>query len=455
MELSSLTAVSPIDGRYAEQTQDLRALFSEYGLMRHRTQVEVRWLQHLASHPELPEIAALSAHAQSILTALVENFSEQDARRVKNIERTTKHDIKALEYFLKEKIQGNEELERLGEFFHFACTSEDINNLAYALTISQARAQALLPLMDEIVDRLTALAHGFAAQPMLSRTHGQPASPTTVGKEMAIVVHRLRRQREQLVAQPILAKMNGAVGNYNAHRAAYPGVDWIGLSSDFVTSLGLHWNPYTSQIEPHDYIAEFTQTVSRFNTVLIDFCRDMWGYISLGYFGQKTEPGEVGSSTMPHKINPIDFENAEGNLGLSNALLAHFAAKLPISRWQRDLSDSTVLRNLGVSIAHAVIAYRVCLRGLSKTQLIVEALEADLGTAWEVLAEAIQTTLKRYGAAQPYEQLKSLTQGRSVNHAELQRFIASLSIPDREKARLAAMTPRDYIGAAEELAKTI
>jgi adenylosuccinate lyase len=455
MELSSLTALSPIDGRYAEQTQDLRPLFSEYGLIRHRTQVEVRWLQHLAGHPKLPEIGGLSPHAQSILATVVDNFSEQDARRVKNIERTTKHDVKALEYFLKEKVQGNQELERLSEFFHFACTSEDINNLAYALTIREARTQALLPLMDEMVDRLTELAHRYAAQPMLARTHGQAASPTTVGKEMAVWVHRLRRQREQLVALPLLGKMNGAVGNYNAHRAAYPDVDWIALTSEFVTSLGLQWNPYTNQIEPHDYIAEFAHAVSRFNTVLIDYCRDMWGYISLGYFSQKTETGEIGSSTMPHKVNPIDFENAEGNLGLSNALFAHFASKLPISRWQRDLSDSTVLRNLGVSIAHSVVAYRSCLRGLGKTQLVTEALEVDLNAAWEVLAEAIQTTLRRYGVAEAYEQLKSLTHGRSVERANIQGFIASLSIPDAEKVRLAAMTPRDYTGAAEELAKAI
>ena len=455
MELSPLTALSPIDGRYAEHTQELRPLFSEYGLIRHRTQVEVRWLQHLAGFTGLPELGELSSHAQSILATVVDNFSEQDARRVKNIERTTNHDVKALEYFLKEKVRGNQELERLSEFFHFACTSEDINSLAYALIIREARTQALLPLMDEMVDRLTELAHRYASQPMLARTHGQAASPTTVGKEIAIWVHRLRRQREQLVGLAILGKMNGAVGNYNAHRAAYPDVDWVALAREFVTNLGLQWNPYTNQIEPHDYIAEFAHVVSRFNTVLIDFCRDMWGYISLGYFGQKTEPGEIGSSTMPHKVNPIDFENAEGNLGVSNALLAHFAAKLPISRWQRDLSDSTVLRNLGVSIAHSVVAYRSCLRGLGKTQLVPEALEIDLDAAWEVLAEAIQTTLRRYGVSEAYEQLKSVTHGRSVDRAQIQSFIASLNLPEAEKIRLSDLTPRDYTGAAEELAKMI
>ncbi|HEB81099.1 MAG TPA: adenylosuccinate lyase, partial [Chromatiales bacterium] len=366
MELTPLTAVSPVDGRYGAKTDELRPLFSEYGLIHHRVLVEVRWLEALAEAPTITEVAPLSDHARAILQGIADHFTLEDARRVKNIERTTNHDVKAVEYFLKEKIAGNAELEAMGEFFHFACTSEDINNLAYALMLRTARAQALLPPMDELIDVLRDLAHRHARRAMLSRTHGQPASPTTLGKELANFVYRLKRQRDQLAAVTLLGKMNGAVGNFNAHRVAYPEVDWPGFAARFVRGLGLEWNPYTTQIEPHDYMVELFDTVARFNVVLIDFCRDVWGYISLGYFHQRTLAGEIGSSTMPHKVNPIDFENAEGNLGLANALLRHLGEKLPISRWQRDLSDSTVLRNLGVGVAHCAIAYRSCLKGLAR-----------------------------------------------------------------------------------------
>ena len=455
MELSTLTAISPVDGRYGDKTANLRALFSEYALIRQRVRVEVRWLQALARHPDIAEVPVLSSHAQNILDGIADNFSVEDAQRVKNIERTTNHDVKAVEYFLKEKIAGNTELEGLNEFFHFACTSEDINNLAYALMLREARTQALLPLMDELVDSLRARAHQYADQPMLARTHGQPASPTTLGKELANVVARLKRQRAQLVAVPLLGKINGAVGNYNAHLAAYPELDWTTMARDFVTGMGLEWNAYTTQIEPHDYVAEFFDALARFNTIMIDLCRDLWSYISIGYFKQKTVAGEVGSSTMPHKVNPIDFENAEGNLGIANALFDHLAAKLPISRWQRDLSDSTVLRNLGVGVAYSTIAYQSCLKGVSKLEVDAQRLADDLNQNWEVLAEAIQTVMRRHGVEKPYEKLKELTRGQRLDRAAMQAFINTLALPDEAKARLMAMTPASYTGNAAQQARDV
>lgn len=455
MELATLTAISPIDGRYGDKTADLRPIFSEYGLIRHRVLVEVRWLQALARHPGIPEVPPLSTHAEHVLDGIVTQFSLEDAQRVKNIERTTNHDVKAVEYFLKEKIAGNAELEKVSEFIHFACTSEDINNLAYALMLREARAQALLPMMDEVIAAVRTLAHRYADLPMLSRTHGQPASPTTLGKEMANVAFRLKRQREQLAGVPMLGKINGAVGNYNAHLVAYPEVDWTAFARDFVTGLGLEWNPYTTQIEPHDYIAELFDVQARFNTILMDFCRDVWSYISLGYFKQKTVAGEVGSSTMPHKVNPIDFENAEGNLGLANAIFDHLAAKLPVSRWQRDLTDSTVLRNLGVGIAHSTIAYQSCLKGIGKLEADPARLAADLDANWEVLAEPIQTVMRRYGIEKPYEKLKELTRGRTVNGETLRAFVATLAIPDEAKAQLLELTPAGYTGNAARQARDI
>jgi len=455
MELSQLTAISPVDGRYGSKTETLRPIFSEYGLIRHRVIVEVRWLQALARHTDIPEVPSLSVHAERVLNEIVDKFSEQDAQRVKNIERTTNHDVKAVEYFLKEKIVGNEELEAVSEFIHFACTSEDINNLAYALMLREARNQALLPLLDAVIHEITALAHHYADEPMLSRTHGQTASPTTVGKEMANVVARLRRQREQFAAIPVLGKINGAVGNYNAHLVAYPAIDWPAFARQFVSDLGLEFNPYTTQIEPHDYIAEQFDALARFNTVLLDFCRDVWGYISLGYFRQKTVAGEIGSSTMPHKVNPIDFENAEGNLGIANALFTHFAAKLPVSRWQRDLTDSTVLRNLGVAVAHCVIACESCLKGISKLQVNAQRTAEDLDSSWEVLAEALQTAMRRYGIEKPYEKLKDLTRDQAVTRDTLAEFIETLELPDAVKAELASLTPAGYTGNAADQARSI
>ena len=455
MELSQLTAISPIDGRYGAKTDALRPIFSEYGLIRHRVIVEIRWLQALAAHENIKEVPALGGHAERVLNDIIEIFNEQDAQRVKNIERTTNHDVKAVEYFLKEKIAGNTELEAISEFIHFACTSEDINNLAYALMLREARSQALLPLMDDVIKVLTELAHRYADEPMLARTHGQTATPTTVGKEMANVVARLHRQREQFAAIPMLGKINGAVGNYNAHQVAYPDVDWPAFSRQFISKLGLEFNPYTTQIEPHDYMAEQFDTLARFNTVLMDFCRDVWAYISLGYFKQKTIAGEVGSSTMPHKVNPIDFENAEGNLGIANALYAHFSAKLPVSRWQRDLSDSTVLRNLGVAISHSVIAYESCLKGVGKLQLNPARTAEDLDNSWEVLAEALQTVMRRHGIEKPYEKLKDLTRDQAVNQSTLQAFIRTLDLPDSVKDELAGLTPSTYTGNASEQARSI
>jgi adenylosuccinate lyase len=455
MDLTTLTAVSPIDGRYGPKTADLQPIFSEYGLIRHRVRVEVRWLQALAAEPGISEVPSLSEHATHLLDHLVDNFSVEDAQRVKNIERTTNHDVKAVEYFLKERIAGNAELAAVGEFIHFACTSEDINNLAYALMLREGRTLSLLPLMDELVDTLRDRAHLFAAIPMLSRTHGQPASPTTVGKELANAAFRLKRQRDQVAAVTILGKINGAVGNYNAHLLAYPEVDWPAFAQAFVTGLGLESNPYTTQIEPHDYIAELFHAVARFNTALLDLCRDMWGYIALGYFKQRTVAGEVGSSTMPHKVNPIDFENAEGNVGIANALFEHLGAKLAVSRWQRDLSDSTVLRNLGTGIGHAVIAYQSALRGLSKVEVDTDRLAQDLDANWEVLAEPIQTVMRRYGVDKPYERLKELTRGQRVDRETLERFVAGLAIPNEAKARLLALNPASYLGNAEQQARAI
>ncbi|HRZ52398.1 MAG TPA: adenylosuccinate lyase [Candidatus Contendobacter sp.] len=456
MELTALTAISPIDGRYADKTADLRPIFSEYGLIRHRVQVEVRWLQALARHPGIPEVPPLSEAALRLLDGLVENFTVADAQRIKDIERITNHDVKAVEYRLKEKIAGNAELEGVSEFIHFACTSEDINNLAYALMLREARAQVVLPKLDEIIAAITRLAHQYADQPMLARTHGQPASPTTLGKEMANVAYRLKRQRAQLAVVPLLGKINGAVGNYNAHLAAYPELDWEDFARRFVTEdLGLDWNPYTIQIEPHDYMAEFFHAVMRANTVLLDFCRDLWSYIAIGYFRQKTVAGEIGSSTMPHKVNPIDFENAEGNLGVANALLDHLAAKLPVSRWQRDLTDSTVLRTLGVGLAHSLVAYQSCLKGIGKLEVNATALAADLDDNWEVLAEPIQTVMRRYGLEQPYEQLKALTRGQRVDRETLRAFIADLAIPDDAKQRLLALTPASYTGNAAAQARKV
>ncbi len=455
MDLTELTAISPVDGRYGSKVVDLRPIFSEYGLIRHRVLVEVRWLQKLAAHAGIPEVPALSEHANNVLNAIAEKFSVEDAQRVKNIEKTTNHDVKAVEYFLKEKIAGNAELEAVSEFIHFACTSEDINNLAYALMLREARTQAVLPAMDAVIDAIKGMAHQHAEQPMLARTHGQPASPTTLGKEMANVAARLMRQREQVVAVPLLGKINGAVGNYNAHISAYPDIHWCQFAEEFVTSLGLEWNPYTTQIEPHDYIAELFDGIARFNTILLDFDRDIWSYISIGYFKQKTVAGEVGSSTMPHKVNPIDFENSEGNIGVANALFDHLAAKLPVSRWQRDLTDSTVLRTLGVGVAHSLIAYNSTLRGIGKLEANPVAIAADLDANWEVLAEPIQTVMRRYGIEKPYEKLKELTRGRRVDQAGMQAFIDTLEIPAEAKARLRELTPATYIGNAVTQAKKI
>ena len=455
MDLSALTAISPVDGRYGNKLEELRPIFSEFGLIRHRVTVEVRWLQKLASDKSIEEVPEFSDHANKFLDAIVSNFREADAHRVKNIESTTNHDVKAVEYFLKEKIAGHAELEAIGEFIHFACTSEDINNLSYALMLKEARCQILLPHMDTLIDTLTGMAHEFAELPMLSRTHGQTASPTTLGKELANVVYRMKRQRDQLINIEILGKINGAVGNYNAHLVAYPDLDWESFARTFVESLGLQWNPYTIQIEPHDYIAEYFDVVGRFNTILLDFCRDVWAYISNGYFGQKTVKDEVGSSTMPHKVNPIDFENAEGNLGLANAIFEHLSAKLPVSRWQRDLTDSTVLRNLGVGVAHSVIAYTSAMKGINKLEVNAQVLQDDLNNAWEVLAEPIQTVMRRYGTENAYEKLKDLTRGQGIDQTTLTSFINTLEIPAAAKQSLLLLTPSNYTGNAAKQAKKI
>jgi adenylosuccinate lyase len=453
MTFDPLYALSPLDGRYAAKTKDLRPIFGEAGLMQRRMRVEVEWLFALSDEPSITEVPSLSEAARDHARTLVEGFSLQDAQRVKAIEAQTNHDVKAIEYFLKERLAGHAELRALLEFVHFACTSEDINNLAYALMLSDARRQVLVPAIEAVIETLAGMARSNAALPMLSRTHGQPASPTTLGKELANVVVRLRRQRTQFVAVEMLGKFNGAVGNYNAHVAAYPEVDWRGLSQRFVHSLGLMWSGHTTQIEPHDTIAEYADALRRFDTVLIDFCRDVWGYISLGYFRQTPRPGEVGSSTMPHKINPIDFENAEGNLGVANALLGHFSDKLPLSRWQRDLSDSTVLRTLGTALGHVVIALDSVRRGLAKLAPDPARLAEDLDANWEVLAEAIQTVMRRYGLPEPYEQLKALTRGKGIDRDSLRRFVEGLALPADVKARLLALTPGTYTGLAAELAR--
>ncbi|MEO8803085.1 MAG: adenylosuccinate lyase [Rudaea sp.] len=455
MTHSALTALSPLDGRYAAKVEALRPIFSESGLMQRRVMVEIRWLLTLADEPAIAEIQAPSNKARQVLQTVVETFSSHDAQRIKSIEATTNHDVKAVEYFIKEKIGDDAELAHAKEFVHFACTSEDINNLAYALMLRDARDHVLLPMLDKAIATLRQMTHALAAQPMLARTHGQTASPTTLGKEIANVVARLQRQRKQIAAIELSAKINGAVGNYNAHVIAYPDVDWLALSQRFVESLGLTWNAYTTQIEPHDCIAELCDVMRRANIILIDFCRDLWGYISLGYFRQALKPGEVGSSTMPHKVNPIDFENAEGNFGLANALLNHFSEKLPISRWQRDLTDSTVLRALGTAFGHTQVALESLLRGLAKLHAEPAKLAADLDANWEVLAEAVQTVMRRYGLPEPYEQLKTLTRGHGITRDTLREFIAALELPVDAKNRLLALTPATYVGLAGKLAATI
>ncbi|MBQ0351472.1 adenylosuccinate lyase, partial [Providencia rettgeri] len=434
MELSSLTAVSPIDGRYGDKVSALRTIFSEFGLLKFRVQVEVRWLQKLAATAEIKEVPSFDNDAIAYLDEIVANFCEKDAMRIKEIERTTNHDVKAVEYFLKEKVANIPALHAVSEFIHFACTSEDINNLSHALMLKTAREEVLLPQWRQIIDKVKAMAHEYRNLPLLSRTHGQPATPSTIGKEFANVAYRLERQYRQLQQVEILGKINGAVGNYNAHMVAYPEVNWHEFSETFVTSLGIHWNPFTTQIEPHDYIAELFDCVARFNTIVLDFDRDIWGYIALNHFKQKTVAGEIGSSTMPHKVNPIDFENSEGNLGLANAVLGHLASKLPVSRWQRDLTDSTVLRNLGVGLGYALIAYQSTMKGLNKLEVNEQHLLDELNQNWEVLAEPIQTVMRRYGIEKPYEKLKELTRGKRVTAEGMKQFIDGLELPEHEKA---------------------
>ncbi len=455
MSLTALTALSPLDGRYADKVAALRPIFSEFGLMHRRIQVEIEWLLALAEAPELPELAPFTGAQVDTLRALVSDFSTADGERIKAIEATTNHDVKAIEYFIKERMAADATLASAREFVHFACTSEDINNLAYALMLRDARAEVLLPQLDAIIARLRKLAHANAGVSMLARTHGQTASPTTLGKELANVVARLDRQRTQLAAVEIQGKLNGAVGNFNAHAIACPEIDWRSFSARFVHSLGLVCNAYTTQIEPHDGVAEYCDAVRRGNTILIDLSRDIWGYISLGYFGQTLKAGEVGSSTMPHKVNPIDFENAEGNLGLANALLGHFAEKLPISRWQRDLTDSTVLRALGVAFGHVLVASASLQKGLGKLTVHTERIAADLDNSWEVLAEAVQTVMRRYGLPEPYEQLKALTRGHGITRDSMREFIGGLELPPDAKQRLLALTPASYTGLAEELAGAV
>ncbi len=455
MELTSLTAICPVDGRYASKTESLRPIFSEYGLIKNRVIVEVRWFQMLAENNDIAEVPALDAKDNELLNTIIADFNEQQAQRVKDIERTTNHDVKAVEYFLKECIAGHENLEKISEFIHFACTSEDINNLSYGLMMSEARDNVLLHELDSVISAIIQLAHDYANAPMLSRTHGQPASPSTMGKEMANTAARLQRQRNQLAAVEVTGKINGAVGNYNAHYSAYPDIDWPEVSRQFVESLGLVWNPYTTQIEPHDFIAEYYDALSRFNNILLDFDRDVWGYIALGHFKQKTIAGEIGSSTMPHKVNPIDFENSEGNLGIANALFHHLGSKLQISRWQRDLSDSTALRALGTGVGHSIIAYASTLKGISKLELNPQSLLDELDANWEVLAEPVQTIMRRYGIEKPYEKLKELTRGKRINQQDLHRFIDSLELPEEVKRQMKLMTPANYIGNAIEQAKAI
>ncbi len=450
MELSALSAISPIDGRYGSKAADLRGYFSEFGLIKYRVTVEVKWLQLLSKAEHIAEVPQFDDAANALLDGIVENFSLADAQRIKDIEMTTNHDVKAVEYFLKEKVASNAQLNAVSEFIHFACTSEDINNLSHGLMLRDAREQVLMPAINEILEQIKGLAKAYRDIPMMCRTHGQPATPSTMGKEMANVYMRLKRQAEQIASVDILGKINGAVGNYNAHLAAYPDHDWHAHSEQFVTSLGLSWNPYTTQIEPHDYIAELFDAIARFNTILLDFDRDVWGYIALGHFKQKTKAGEIGSSTMPHKVNPIDFENSEGNLGLGNAILAHLAQKLPVSRWQRDLTDSTVLRNLGSGLAYSLIGYQATLKGISKLEVNEQSLLNELDQNWELLAEPIQTVMRRYGIENPYEKLKDLTRGKRVNQAIMAEFIDNLELPESAKAQMKQMTPASYIGFAVE-----
>ena len=452
---NSLLAISPLDGRYKSKCEDLAPYFSEFALMRYRVLVEIKWLQKLSEHDQIDDLQAISERGLVYLDNLIENFSIADAQRIKAIEATTNHDVKAVEYFIKEKFEDNEELSDQLEFVHFACTSEDINNLAYALMLRDGRDKVMLDQMREIETQLAQLARDFADQPMLCRTHGQSASPSTVGKEFANVVHRLRRQIVQIESNEILGKINGAVGNYNAHLCAYPNIDWQVNAKEFVEGLGLSWNPYTTQIEPHDYVAELFAAVCRFNTVLIDFDRDIWAYISLGYFKQRTIAGEVGSSTMPHKVNPIDFENSEGNLGLANAIMSHLSEKLPISRWQRDLTDSTVLRNIGTGLAHSLIAYRATMKGIGKLELNAKAIDDDIDSCWEILAEPIQTVMRRYRIEKPYEKLKELTRGKQIDQQSVQDFVQTLTIPEAAKQELLQLTPRKYLGNAVEQARAI
>ena len=454
MTFDNLTSISPIDGRYSAKTGPLKAIFSEYGLIKYRLLVEVRWLEAMSKNSQISEVPEFSLKSKNVLSNIVDNFSLEDAKVIKGIEKTTNHDVKAVEYFLKEKVSSTPELQNVNEFIHFACTSEDINNLSYALMLEDGR-QVLLDEMRKTLNLITDLAKDNADVAMLSRTHGQTASPTTLGKEMANFSYRLMRQIEQLEEVKIMGKFNGAVGNFNAHISAYPDLDWPNISKNFIESLGINYAPYSSQIETHDYIAEYFHALNRFNTILIDFCRDVWGYISLGYFTQKTIEGEVGSSTMPHKVNPIDFENAEGNLGLAIAIGDHFATKLPISRWQRDLTDSTVLRNLGVSCAHCLISYASISKGISKLEVNQDKLIDDLNKAWEVLAEPIQTVMRRYGVKNPYEKLKSLTRGKKIDAKILADFIDSLDIPEDAKEELRKLTPMNYIGDAIKLARDI
>jgi adenylosuccinate lyase len=452
---NSLLAISPLDGRYKSKCEDLTPYFSEFALMRYRVLVEIKWLQKLSEHDQIDDLQVISERGLVYLDDLIENFSIADAQRIKAIEATTNHDVKAVEYFIKEKFEDNAELSDQLEFVHFACTSEDINNLAYALMLRDGRDKVMLDQMREIETQLAQLAKDFADQPMLCRTHGQSASPSTVGKEFANVVHRLRRQIVQIESNEILGKINGAVGNYNAHLCAYPDIDWQANAKEFVEGLGLSWNPYTTQIEPHDYVAELFAAVCRFNTVLIDFDRDIWAYISLGYFKQGTVAGEVGSSTMPHKVNPIDFENSEGNLGLANAIMSHLSEKLPISRWQRDLTDSTVLRNIGTGLAHSLIAYRATVKGIGKLELNAKAIDDDIDSCWEILAEPIQTVMRRYRIEKPYEKLKELTRGKQIDQQSVQDFVQALTIPEAAKQELLQLTPRKYLGNAAGQARAI
>ena len=456
MPLSALTALSPLDGRYRDKVSRLADHFSEFGLIRYRILVEVEWLKALCAADALADIPSLSSNTVRELDAVVRDFSEIDGEAVKQIEARTNHDVKAIEYWLKEKLSDNREIAGVTGFVHFACTSEDINNLCHALMVKEARAQVMLPAIDALIERLTALAHSTASMPMLSRTHGQPATPSTLGKEMANVVHRLRRQRSRIADVPLTGKINGAVGNYNAHVAAFPDFDWEKFCREFVEKLGFEFNAYTTQIEPHDSLAELFDAFAGLNTVLLDLDRDVWGYISIGYFKQRVKEGEVGSSTMPHKVNPIDFENSEGNLGLANALLSHLSSKLPVSRWQRDLTDSTVLRNVGVALGYSLLAYDACLRGLNKIEPDPKRLADDLNANWEVLAEPIQTVMKRYGIEDAYEKLKALTRGKAgINRDSLREFIRGLAIPPAEKDRLMALIPASYTGLAEQLARRI